>query len=461
MNLWDRAKEMALKHLVERLAGIPGIPAKAGQFLAMRNGLEYRLPARAQLSEAEVRAILREQSPAFADALERLSPEAKVASLSQVHEGWLRDGRRVAVKVQLPGLRESLREQLWGSLGALKKYGPSGAQALDLQELGAYLEASLVAELDYEHEAKQQQEFAAQYKDEKWLRIPEVLLPLSTGTVLVQEFVETVPRRSLLEAPLGERTRVSGLLLDLALTGIFKTGWVQADLHPGNWGVHPSTGQLVLFDFGAVLRIDPEKRRALRRLVALGGKTDSTELEAFSVFADLGFDPILLGQLQGRLRSLASVIGSPFARQGAWSASDWSFSERMAEILEKDKWAFRGAGPPWFFELMRACAGLVENLRQLHAPVELRAPPVDPDTAAASCLKVSVTEGSSEVVYLEFPARAAGALEDLMSDEVQRKVEALGYSIEAMSRAASSSGFMAQELCNANLGSRNYRIWLE
>jgi ubiquinone biosynthesis protein len=211
------------------------------------------------------------------------------ASLGQVHHAVMRDGRRVAVKVQRPGIRETVArdlEVLHGLAGFLDAHTDAG-ERYHFDEMIDEFERSLTRELDYRREAVSLGELRDNLGDFDRLTVPDYVDGLTTSRVLTMDHVEGT-----------KVTELSGLFrLDLDgealvdelfrayLQQMLSDGFVHADPHPGNVLLTPDH-RLALIDVGMVIRLDTGTReRMLRLLVAVA---DGQGDEAAEVALALG-----------------------------------------------------------------------------------------------------------------------------------------------------------------------------
>jgi len=110
------------------------------------------------------------------------------ASIGQVHRAITRDGRAVAVKIQYPGIAQSITSDL-RNVGLLRKIAAAAFPGLDAQSLIEELGERLKEELDYKLEADNQDLFARYYEKHPFVHIPEVVRELSTERVLTSELL--------------------------------------------------------------------------------------------------------------------------------------------------------------------------------------------------------------------------------------------------------------------------------
>ncbi len=108
------------------------------------------------------------------------------ASIGQVHRAVTRDGRAVAVKVQYPGIAETIAADL-GNVALLRRMLKITAPAQDAGALLAELRDRVTEELDYRREAASQQLMAAYYHGHPTITIPAVLGELSTRRLITSE----------------------------------------------------------------------------------------------------------------------------------------------------------------------------------------------------------------------------------------------------------------------------------
>jgi ubiquinone biosynthesis protein len=260
---------------------------KFGQVLAMRSDLlpaayidelrllHDRLPAmgidavRATV-EAELGAPLTELFSSFSE-----TPLA-AATIAQVHEATMPDGRHVAVKVQRPGLQAMISKDIAAltyvvALG--EKLFPR-LRALDLPVVVHEFANSLNREIDFTREARSIVLFRSALADVPDLWIPDVVTEYSRKTVLTMEY--SAGERVDLYARLHPEamSRAIDTLVKLMLQSIFEEGLFHADPHPGNVFVLPD-GRLSLLDFGMAGNLDEQMRESLILLLEAVVKGDA------------------------------------------------------------------------------------------------------------------------------------------------------------------------------------------
>jgi len=252
---------------------------KFGQVLAMRRDI---LPD-AYIDELE---LLQDQLPAMnfdavrdtvetelgAPLAERFSTFSETplaaATIAQVHEATLNDGRRVAVKVQRPGLEAMILTDI-AALTFLVMLGERfypRLRGLDLPVVVREFAGSLNRETDFSREARSLLLFRTALADIPDLWIPDVVAGHSTGSVLTMEFVagERVDLYAQLHPE--EMPKAIHTLVRLMLQTIFEEGLFHADPHPGNVFILPD-GRMSLIDFGMTGELDESMRESLTQLL--------------------------------------------------------------------------------------------------------------------------------------------------------------------------------------------------
>lgn len=228
---------------------------------------------------------------------------ASAASLAQVHQAVLHDGRKVAVKVQYPRVRELVPQEAKDTTRILNLVSHL-VKGVDLPTIARALERNLLNEIDYEQEATFIDAFQRNFADDPTIEIPGVHRDLSRGRVLVMDWVEGENlARALASAPQAEKEEALRVLVDAYLKQILVDGLLHADPHPGNFLWQSEQQRLGMVDFGACERITDTTRLALNELYQagmefdlprigealheLGFRTKSGEIEGLVAFASL------------------------------------------------------------------------------------------------------------------------------------------------------------------------------
>lgn len=178
------------------------------------------------------------------------------ASIGQVHRARLKDGRDVVVKVQYPGVDAAIRSDL-GNLNVLYAMAGMMNPGLDPKPLVAELKDRITEELDYRREARNQQTFIDLYAGHPFIHIPAVHHEVSTGRMIVFEYVQGKNFDWLQSQPAEFRSKVGEVLYRFVFGSILKFHVFNGDPHPGNYLFHPD-GRVTFLDFGCIKYFDRE-----------------------------------------------------------------------------------------------------------------------------------------------------------------------------------------------------------
>jgi predicted unusual protein kinase regulating ubiquinone biosynthesis (AarF/ABC1/UbiB family) len=179
----------------------------------------------------------------------KFNPNAhKAASMGQVHLAE-KDGKRLAVKIQYPGVADSVKSDL----NMVKGIAPR-IMNTPLSELQPYfeeIEARLLDEADYKLELKNSLAFKNECKDLKGILFPEYFPELSSDRVITMEWMDGLHLKEFLETqPSDEiRHKAAKAIWDFYEFQIHVLRKVNADPHPGNFLFRPD-GTVVVLDFG-------------------------------------------------------------------------------------------------------------------------------------------------------------------------------------------------------------------
>ena len=189
------------------------------------------------------------------------------ASLGQVHRAVTRDGIEVAVKIQYPGVEDTVEQDLQNLKLLLRTLQALGhdvmRQKIDTGMVYKELEQRLREELDYLNEARNMTEFGRRLDGDEQIVIPRYVKAMSSRRVLTMTFVDGYPMSDVMgpEVDFDLREWVAEKIHEFAWRQILEFGMLHTDFHPGNYLVshHPRLGVL---DFGSIRRFPEPVRKA-------------------------------------------------------------------------------------------------------------------------------------------------------------------------------------------------------
>ncbi|HAZ08577.1 MAG TPA: ABC transporter [Elusimicrobia bacterium] len=192
------------------------------------------------------------------------------ASIAQIHEASLRDGRKVVVKVERPNIRVlvAVDLEIMGHLASLAEHHLAEWRWRKPTRIVSEIARSLDREMDLSLEASHLERFAQQFRDDPTVHVPQVHRGLSSSRILTLERVSGIKAddiAALHRAGLDPRI-VAERLAHHYLSMIFVHGFFHADPHPGNLLVLP--GHVIAYlDFGMTGRLDRTTRETLAEVV--------------------------------------------------------------------------------------------------------------------------------------------------------------------------------------------------
>lgn len=372
----------AAEALVSTLGELKGAAMKLGQAISMDPDLltpEVRqVLARLQnqapaMSHDMVARVVREElgAPPEEAFREFTREPLAAASLGQVHRAVLPDGRAVAVKVQYPGIADSMSHDLQ-NLGMVVKTVSLTSKLMDGTAYFQEFRDELLLELDYRREAELARGFAKSVAPLKDLYVPEVISSHSTGRVLT---LELLPGLTLKDwVPTGpaneERFRVARQLIRATYGPFFLAGEIHADPHPGNFMVMPD-GRLGLLDFGSIKRFSRRFVDANQRMFQHAMKMESMDVLGLS--REVGFTTELPDAEAAELiREILHIAGRPM-RTTPYDYATCDISRDMRNHFARNAPRFLKIKPPaeavMFF---RSTGGLAQNLKLIGARGDFR-----------------------------------------------------------------------------------------
>lgn len=236
-------------------------------------------------SFAEVRTIIEQelQLPLEAVYTDFEETPMAAASIAQVHRAKLLTGEEVAVKVQRPGIRKMIAEDL------AILYHLATLLERHIEELALYRPTLIVEEfartirkeINFHVEAAHAERFTGQFRNHSGLYIPRVFRFATTDRLLTMEYVDGIKINdiALLDEQGYDRKLLAALGTDLILEQVFLHGFFHADPHPGNLFILP--GNVICYlDFGMMGHLDHKAKNILTNMIIGYARRDPTAVTA-------------------------------------------------------------------------------------------------------------------------------------------------------------------------------------
>ena len=266
----EREKDAA--SLAAALGGLKGPIMKVAQLLAT---IPEALPAEyaAELGQLQSQAppmgwpfvrrrMAAELGPDWESKFAMFEHEAAAsASLGQVHRAKSHDGRALAAKLQYPDMQSAVEADL-AQLSVLFSIHARMRPAIETSEMLKEIAARLREELDYDLEARHMRLYGLIFKDDPLIRVPEVVLPLSTGRLLTMTWLEGRRLLDYTSRPLEERNQIARAMFRAWWYPFSQYGVIHGDPHLGNYTMfEDSEGRAAginLLDYGCMRTFAPK-----------------------------------------------------------------------------------------------------------------------------------------------------------------------------------------------------------
>lgn len=252
-----------MERLVAKLSKMRGAALKLGQMMSFQDAKMLPKPIHDVLQRVQDSADYMPASQRDAVIAANLGPDWRnlyeqfderpmaAASIGQVHGAVLRSGQKVAVKVQYPGVADSISSDL-NNLSLLLTASRLLPKGLYLDKTIANARTELAWECDYLREAEGARRFRELLKDEQDIfTVPEIFDEASGKQVLTMEMMEGVAVTKIQNFSQEQRDWIGTQILRLCLREIIEFRYMQTDPNWTNFLYNSQTNKLELLDFGA------------------------------------------------------------------------------------------------------------------------------------------------------------------------------------------------------------------
>ena len=217
------------------------------EFIEVMSQSQYRVPP---INKALVRTIIKNELGDYPEKLFKSFDTNAIAaaSIGQVHKAVLKDGREVAIKIQYPNIRDTIKSDLTMAKVLFKRM----MHGRNIDQYFQEVKDRLTEETDYTHEGKEIEFFANKYTSDKFIT-PRWVPDFSTDKVLTMTFIKGQHLDAFLasDPPQEDRNLYGQLLWDFFHEQINEAHTIHADAHPGNFMFTPER-KLAILDFGCV-----------------------------------------------------------------------------------------------------------------------------------------------------------------------------------------------------------------
>uniref|UniRef100_T1IMM0 Kinesin motor domain-containing protein n=1 Tax=Strigamia maritima TaxID=126957 RepID=T1IMM0_STRMM len=289
------------------------------------------------------------------------------ASIGQVHLATLKDGREVAVKIQYPGIAESVNSDI-SYLMSMMKYWNFLPQGLFVDNIVTVARRELGWEVDYEREAKCAKRYRSLLEDNPEFNVPKVIDELSTKQIFTSELVLGLPLDKCVELDQETRNFIAHSILRLCLKELYEFRFMQTDPNWSNFYYNPETKQLSLLDFGACR--DFKKSFVDKYIRIIKGAADRDRKAVIHYSKEAKF----LSGLETKVMESAHVdavmiLGEAFSQPISFNFATQDTTKRIQKILPIMLQHRLVAPPEESYSLHRKMAGL-DQWRPSKSPFE-------------------------------------------------------------------------------------------
>lgn len=344
-----------VQRLTDRLSHLRGAAMKMGQMISLDAG-DFLPP---ELSK--ILATLRDQAnfmptrqldqvlksewgPDWRKQFRWFNPRPiAAASIGQVHKALTRDGELLAIKVQYPGVAKSIDSDVDNMMTLLKVAGFAPPE-LEIEKLLAAAKQQLHEEADYQREGAQMEMYRERLSGIEGFVVPRLHQGLTRGSILAMSFEEGVSIEELENETPERRNATIERLMRLVARELFDFGVMQTDPNFANFRFRPSTGEIVLLDFGACRDVDPDVSNGYRKMLQAGLNGNREQVLAATI--ESGFMmPIVAEKHPERVNRMIDIVINEMREDKPFDFGDRAFvpllrEEGMEIAKDKDTWAF-------------------------------------------------------------------------------------------------------------------------
>lgn len=373
--------------MTERLAKMRGAAMKLGQMLSLE-GKDILPPdfakalerLRSQAYTMPVRQLTRVLEEEYGRDWQKcfkrfhFTPLA-AASIGQVHYAETKDERRVALKIQYPGVRRSIDSDVDNTVMFMRllKVLP---ESVDLLPILAEVKRQLHQEADYQQEAR----WLSRYRSLIGENNPKFVVPrmhadLTTKNVLAMDYLQGVPIDTLTAGDYSQctRDRVATQLMDLLFREIFQFRLIQTDPNYANFLYQNAADRIILLDFGATRELEASFTRNYVKLCDAGLKADAQEMRTAALRIGYIAESDRRVHAEGMLRMI--LLGcEPIQVRGPYDFGHSDLPLRVAEVAQELvlQHGLMRPPPPETLFLHRKLIGMILLCGRLRARVDLR-----------------------------------------------------------------------------------------
>lgn len=338
-------------------------------YVEIMTGAQYRVPP---INKAMVRSIIKQELGDWPEnRFTTFNPDAvAAASIGQVHKATTTQGEGIAVKIQYPNVRETIKSDLKIAKIVFERL-------IETDNIDDYFDEvynKLMDETDYLQEGQSIDHFAARFNTDKYAT-PRWIPELSSGKVLSMSWLSGEHLDQFLARNPNQEARnhYGQLLWDFFHDQISSDCTIHADTHPGNFLFLPD-GKLGIIDFGCVKRFPESFFKSYISALPYHLENDPDKL--IQLYTDLElYDPAAAGTKKqddyiAFVRDFGQTFAEPY-RGGAFDFANPEFSESIKRHIQRASKLSGPRGSRHFIFASRVQVGLYTILAKIGAKVDV------------------------------------------------------------------------------------------
>lgn len=295
------------------------------------------------------------------------------ASIGQVHRAVTLAGDDIAIKVQYPGVKESIDSDI-NNVGTLLRMTGMLPETLDIKPLLSEAKRQLHEEADYQREAKYLQRFGTLLAQDDNFQVPQYYAQLSTDKILAMSYIEGVEIEKMMRASQNDRDHIAHMLIDLLLRELFEFRLMQTDPNFANYRFNHDGRRLILLDFGAsreISQVTSDMYRNMMQAVLSGHAQNS-----FDAATAMGFiAEDMPDHYRDTILDMLDMAMQPLQYDGKFDFGNNDISSRLRDkgmemAMDKKMWHLP---PVDTIFIQRKFSGVFMLASRLKAKVNVRA----------------------------------------------------------------------------------------
>lgn len=333
------------KRVAKQLSTMRGAAMKVGQLLSMETS-DFLPPELAEiLAQLRDRAFTMPRAQLEATLIEAYGEDwldqfenfdytpLAAASIGQVHRATTFDGDEIVLKVQYPGVAESIDSDV-DNIATLLRVTNLLPKHMDISQLLTDAKAQLHEEANYLLEAEHLEAFHGVLENDDNYLVPQHYSDFSTTRILAMEYVEGESVEHLSDIDPADVDQLMHHLFELMFSELFELRLMQTDANFANYQYQRCSKKIVLLDFGATRSFTKKFTIDYKRLLrAVSADDDTAIIEA----ADrLGYQassaPLAYQEF---LVNLFRIALEPLTHDGLYDFTNARLSERLSELTEE------------------------------------------------------------------------------------------------------------------------------